>query len=84
MFGTAYFGKTYFGGTYFGPNILVTVVVRKKPKAEEDSAPGPDDEYTVYKKEMPKADKDKYLAQIMREDEEIIAIIVAAVESGII
>lgn len=89
MFGGVFFGKTYFGDTFFGPNVLITVVVRKKPSKEiEDSAPGSNDEYTIRTKKIAKSDikteKERILAQIMQEDEEIIAIIVAAIQSGII
>jgi len=86
MFGGAFFGKTYFGGTYFGPNVEVTIVIKKK--RTEESVSGAEDEYTVKTKVIRKDEyepnKMKIFTQILQEDEEIVAIIVAAIKAGIV
>lgn len=84
MFGGGYFGKDYFGGDYFPPTIGVIIVT--KPK-EPPSGPG-GDVYTIRRKVVDRdrfeKDRDELLAQIVREDEEIIRIIIEAINSGVI
>ncbi len=83
MFGASFFGKTFFGGTYFGTNIKVTVVV--KPRNLPSSSGG--SEYTqntieISKKKFEK-DRQKIIDQLLREDEELINIIIELVIVGI-
>jgi len=87
MFGAAFFGKSYFGGTYWGPNVDVIVVV--KPKGPSHPGGGRNlDVYTTRKMTLSKsvfeADRQKHLDQLIREDEEIVQIIVKLIESGTI
>lgn len=87
MFGGAFFGNTYYGDTYFGPVIEVAVVVVPKKKYET-SVSGAEEDYTVRKVQVAKEDLSKskkaIIAQLMQEDEELIAVIVTAIEAGII
>jgi len=85
MFGGSFFGKTYFGGTYFGLNVTVTIVVRPSISIPSGGRQG---EYTkrsmtLSKKEFEK-DRQKHIDQLLREDEELINIIIELVKSGTI
>ncbi len=86
MFGQGYFGKSYFGGTYFGLNVDVIIIVKPKFKYPSDSSPGDDYEsktIRVNKKKF-ELNKDKVINQLIREDEELVAVIILAIKEGII
>lgn len=86
MFGGSYFGNSYFGGNYWGPNVEVIAVVRGK--SHPSGGGRSQDGYTVRRKILPKsafeADRQKHLDQLIREDEEIVQIIVKLIEAGVI
>jgi len=86
MFGASYFGKSYFGGNYWGPNVEIIAVVQAG--TSQPSGGGRNLAYTVRRKILPKsafeADRQKHIDQLVREDEEIIQIIVKLIEAGTI
>jgi len=88
MFGASFFGKSYFGGEYWGPNVEVIVVVTPKKGTSHLGGSRNLDAYNIRRKILPKAafeaDRQKHLDQLIREDEEIIQIIVRAIKAGII
>jgi len=84
MFGAGFFGKTFFGGTYFGPNLEVIVVVKPKGKGDPQIGTSAITRRTLVTKKKYLKDPDKILKQLIREDEELIRIIVQAIDSGII
>lgn len=83
MFGGGYFGKDYFGGDYFPPTIGVIIIT--KPKPGTVSGPG-GDIYTIRRHEIEtrELEDNRFLARLVREDEEIIRIIIEAIQEGII
>ncbi len=76
MFGKGYFGKNYFKGNYFGPVTVVTVVTQ----ATTPDASGAVSLQQIYLQEP----EDLNRKILLKEDEEILMIIVATMNSGII
>ena len=83
MFGHSYFGASYYGPTYFGPAVEITVITRvKSTSGGGGQGPSITRKMKVTKEVFEK--DDKLIQQLVREDEEILLIIVKAIEAGII